>query len=69
MGIGVLGIDGMFGIEGMPSIMLLIFSCMAAQHRMPPSMDAQQLGFAKSKYKPAAMTKTPTAMPVTARAG
>jgi hypothetical protein len=71
---------GIFGIVGMPGIgdmlgggdmegmcMLFISSCIDAQQFMCEPMC--EPGCAMRRYRPAAMTKMPTAMPVAARAG
>lgn len=76
---GMFGIDGIGDIEGMlgvllmgifiPSIIFFMSSLIAAQQGMSPPIPPQQFGCAKSRYRPAAMTKMPTAMPVMAKAG
>ncbi|CAM3269872.1 hypothetical protein H7J08_12715 [Mycobacterium frederiksbergense] len=58
---GIEDIPGIGDIEGMSmgcSIILLL----------PMFMEAQQLGRAIKKYRPTAMTKNPTAIPVIAKA-
>jgi hypothetical protein len=59
--VGIGGTPGIVDIDGAfmsCSIILLL----------PMFMESQQLGRAMSRYKPAAMMNSPTAMPVIARA-